>query len=178
MGIVKAYTTRVGEGPLPTELGGAAGEDLRARGQEFGAVTGRPRRCGWFDAVVVRHAARVNGLDGLALTKLDVLDGFDEIPICTAYRCGDRLLTEFPADLRLLESCEPVLERHPGWSAPTRGARDMADLPAQARAYMDRLEAVTGVPIVLASTGAGRDETIVRDRVCADAWFGSGFLPA
>jgi len=176
MGIVKAYTTRVGEGPLPTELTGAAGESLRAKGHEFGAVTGRPRRCGWFDAVVVRHAARVNGLDGMALTKLDVLDGLGEIPVCTAYRCGDRVLTEFPADLRLLAGCEPVLETHPGWSEPTGGARRMDQLPPQARAYVARLEALTGVPVILASTGASRDETIVRDRVRADAWFGADFL--
>ena len=178
LGIVKAYTTRVGEGPLPTELTGAAGEDLRTRGQEFGAVTGRPRRCGWFDAVVVRHAVRVNGIDGLALTKLDVLDGLERIPVCNAYRVGDRVLTDFPADVRHLESCEPVLEWLPGWSRPTRGVTRVEDLPEEARAYIARLEALTGVPALLVSTGPGRDETIIRDGALVRAWFGEAFLSA
>jgi adenylosuccinate synthase len=178
MGIVKAYTTRVGEGPLPTELLGAAGEDLRTRGQEFGAVTGRPRRCGWFDAVVVRHAVRVNGIDGLALTKLDVLDGLDRIPVCNAYRVGGRVLTEFPADVRHLESCEPVLEWMPGWSQPTRGVKRVEDLPAEARAYIARIETLTGVPALLVSTGPGRDETIIREGSQLRAWFGEGFHAA
>lgn len=178
MGIVKAYTTRVGEGPLPTELLGAEGEDLRARGQEFGAVTGRPRRCGWFDAVVVRHAVRVNGIDGLALTKLDVLDGLERVPVCNAYRVGGRVVTEFPADVRHLESCEPVLDWMPGWAQPTRGARRVEDLPAEARAYIARIETLTGVPALLVSTGPGRDETIVRDGAQMRAWFGEGFRAA
>jgi adenylosuccinate synthase len=176
LGIVKAYTTRVGEGPLPTELLGQDGEDLRQRGQEYGAVTGRPRRCGWFDAVVVRHAVRVNGIDGLALTKLDVLDGLQRIPVCNAYRCGDTVLTEFPADLRKLEVCEPVLEWLPGWSQPTCGAKRVEDLPDAARAYIARLEALTGVPVLLVSTGAGRDDTIVRNDPLVTAWFGGGLL--
>src|SRR5437867_1468476 len=119
MGVAKAYTTRVGEGPLPTELTGAMGDRLRESGNEYGAVTGRPRRCGWFDAVAVRYAVLINGLDGLALTKLDVLDGLDRIDICTAYRCGGRTVTDFPSDVRQLAQCEPVYESMPGWTTPT-----------------------------------------------------------
>jgi len=174
IGIAKAYTTRVGEGPFPSELTDAVGTLLREKGQEFGAVTGRPRRCGWFDAVVVRHAARVNGLDALALTKLDVLDGFDEIRICTGYRIDGAVVTEFPADLQRVHRAEPILERMPGWRTPSAGARVFADLPPEARAYIARLEAVTGVPVLLVSTGAGRDDTIVRDDPRATAWFGRG----
>jgi adenylosuccinate synthase len=176
LGIVKAYTTRVGEGPLPTELTGPEGEALRAKGQEFGAVTGRPRRCGWFDAVVVRHAVRVNGIDGLALTKLDVLDGLEQVPVCTGYRVGGTVVHEFPADLRRLERCEPVLEYLPGWTAPTHGVRRMEDLPAEARAYVARLEALCGVPMLLVSTGAGRDETIVGGHPLVKAWFGTELI--
>src|SRR6058998_1721278 len=123
IGVVKAYTTRVGEGPFPTELSGELGNRLRESGSEYGAVTGRPRRCGWFDAVAVRYAARINGLDGLALTKLDVLDGLESIEICTSYRCGGRTLTEFPSDVSQLAACEPVYESMPGWNARTAGAR-------------------------------------------------------
>src|SRR5215510_7012576 len=123
LGVAKAYTTRVGEGPLPTELSGEMGNRLRESGNEYGAVTGRPRRCGWFDAVAVRYAVRINGLDGLALTKLDVLDGLERLEICTAYQCGSRTLREFPSDLGQLAACEPIYESMPGWDTPTRGAR-------------------------------------------------------
>ena len=146
MGVVKAYTTRVGEGPLPTELSGEMGNRLRDSGNEYGAVTGRPRRCGWYDAVAVRYGARINGLDALALTKLDVLDGLDRIDICTAYRCGSRTLTEFPSDIGQLAACEPVYESMPGWSSPTKGVRRFEDLPEAARRYIARLEEVSGVP--------------------------------
>ena len=129
LGVVKAYTTRVGEGPLPTELSGEMGNRLRDSGNEYGAVTGRPRRCGWYDAVAVRYGVRINGLDALALTKLDVLDGLDRIDICTAYRCGSRTLTEFPSDIGQLAACEPVYESMPGWSTPTKGVRRFEDLP-------------------------------------------------
>src|SRR5258706_8759268 len=145
LGVAKAYTTRVGEGPLPTELTGEMGNRLRETGKEFGAVTGRPRRCGWYDAVAVRYAARINGLDGLALTKLDVLDGLDPIDICTAYRCQGRTISEFPSDVGLLAQCEPVYESMPGWSAPTAGVRDFSTLPTAARKYIARLEEVSGV---------------------------------
>jgi adenylosuccinate synthase len=120
LGVAKAYTTRVGEGPLPTELHGELGNRLRESGQEYGASTGRPRRCGWFDAVAVRYAARINGLDALALTKLDVLDDLDTLDICTGYRCGDRVITGFPADLQVLGGCEPVYESMPGWTRRPR----------------------------------------------------------
>ena len=173
LGIAKAYTTRVGEGPFPSELQGADAETLRTRGNEFGAVTGRPRRCGWFDAVQVRHAVRVNGLDALAITKLDVLDGLDRVPVCTAYRAGGDTLTEFPADLRRLQTCTPVTESMPGWRTPTAGIRRSGDLPAEARAYLQRLEDLTGVPVLLVSTGAAREDTAVTNEPLTAAWFGS-----
>jgi adenylosuccinate synthase len=165
LGVVKAYTTRVGEGPLPTELAGDAGNRLRESGNEYGAVTGRPRRCGWYDAVAVRYGVRINGLDALALTKLDVLDGLPEIPICTAYTCGGRRMDEFPSDLGQLAACEPVYETLPGWSQPTKGVRRFADLPDAARRYVARLEAITGVPAAIISTGSDRDDTIVREDI-------------
>lgn len=165
VGVAKAYTTRVGEGPLPTELHGEMGNRLRESGHEYGAVTGRPRRCGWYDAVAVRYAARINGLDALALTKLDVLDGLDQIDICTEYRCGTRTITEFPSDLAQLEKCEPVYESIAGWQAPTRGARRFKDLPEAARRYINRLEEVSGVRAAIISTGSDRDDTIFRDDV-------------
>jgi adenylosuccinate synthase len=169
MGVVKAYTTRVGEGPLPTELTGDMGNRLRDSGNEYGAVTGRPRRCGWYDAVAVRYGVRINGLDALALTKLDVLDGLESIDICTAYRCGGRTLTEFPSDLAQLAACEPVYETMPGWSTPTKGARRFEDLPENARRYVARLEAISGVPAAIVSTGSERADTILRQDVLSRA---------
>jgi len=162
LGVAKAYTTRVGEGPLPTELTGASGDRLRETGQEYGASTGRPRRCGWYDAVAVRYAVRINGLDAIALTKLDVLDGLDDIPVCTAYRVKGEAITELPSDARQLAACEPVYEHLPGWKRPSRGARAFDDLPAEAQRYVARLEEVTGVPVAIVSTGSDRDDTIVR----------------
>ena len=170
LGVVKAYTTRVGEGPLPTELSGPAGERLRETGQEFGAVTGRPRRCGWFDAVAVRYTARVNGLDALALTKLDVLDGIETIEICTGYRINGVVTPDFPSDSVQLAAAEPVYEAWPGWSAPTRGLKRDEDLPEEARRYVARLEELTGVQVAIISTGSGRDDTIVRKGSAAEAW--------
>ncbi len=163
LGVAKAYTTRVGEGPLPTELLGRTGDRLRESGQEYGASTGRPRRCGWYDAVAVRYAVRINGIDALALTKLDVLDDLDEIRVATAYRCRGERLTEFPADLAQLAACEGEYESMPGWSSPTRGLRRYADLPVEAQQYVARLEELTGVPAVLLSTGSDRDDTIHRE---------------
>jgi adenylosuccinate synthase len=165
LGVAKAYTTRVGEGPLPTELFGEMGNRLRESGNEYGAVTGRPRRCGWYDAVAVRYAARINGLDGLALTKLDVLDGLERIDICTAYRCQGRTISEFPSDIGQLAQCEPVYESMPGWSAPTAGVREFNKLPDAARRYIARLEEVSGVRAAIVSTGSERDDTILRDDV-------------
>lgn len=167
MGVVKAYTTRVGAGPLPTELHDDMGDRLRDSGNEYGAVTGRPRRCGWYDAVAVRYGVRVNGLDALALTKLDVLDGLDTISICTAYRCGGRVIDDFPADVAQLAACEPVYESMPGWATPTKGIRRFADLPLNAQRYIARLEEVSGVPAALVSTGSERLDTILRDEVLA-----------
>jgi adenylosuccinate synthase len=171
LGVAKAYTTRVGEGPLPTELSGPLAERLRESGQEYGASTGRPRRCGWYDAVVVRYSARINGLDALALTKLDVLDGLQEVLICTGYRANGTTITEFPADLRMLTGAEPVYETLPGWTAPSRGITEFAQLPAEARRYITRLEDVSGVPCAIISTGSDRTETIVRDDSAVERWF-------
>jgi adenylosuccinate synthase len=168
--VAKAYTTRVGEGPLPTELFGEMAERLRESGHEYGASTGRPRRCGWYDAVVVRYAARINGLDALALTKLDVLDGLDELQICTGYRIAGRTVTEFPADLAAADRREAVYETLPGWKEPTRGARDFDELPEAAQRYVTRLEQVSGLPAAIVSTGSDRDETIIRRGSIADDW--------
>ena len=171
LGVVKAYTTRVGEGPLPTELDGEMGNRLRDSGNEYGAVTGRPRRCGWYDAVAVRYGVRVNGLDGLALTKLDVLDGLPELSVCTAYRCNGATLTEMPGDQAQLAACEPVYETLAGWTKPTAGVRKFEDLPAEARAYVARLEEITGVPAAVVSTGSAREDTIIRKDSVAAKWF-------
>jgi adenylosuccinate synthase len=165
LGVAKAYTTRVGEGPLPTELHGELGERLRETGQEFGASTGRPRRCGWFDAVAVRYAARVNGLDALAITKLDVLDGLDELQVCTAYRCGGERVTEMPGDTAQLARCEAEYETLPGWSGSTRGCTSFDDLPREAQTYIARLEETTGVRAAIISTGSERTETIFREEM-------------
>jgi adenylosuccinate synthase len=170
LGVAKAYTTRVGEGPLPTELTGEMGERLRESGQEYGASTGRPRRCGWYDAVAVRYAARVNGLDALVLTKLDVLDGLESIDVCTAYRCGGQTIRELPGDYAQLAACEPVYETLPGWDAPTRGIRRFADLPAAARRYIAFLEETSGVPAGIISTGSDRQDTIIRDDAIVASW--------
>jgi len=170
IGVAKAYTTRVGEGPLPTELHGELGNRLRESGQEFGAVTGRPRRCGWFDAVAVRYAVRVNGLDALAITKLDVLDGMEELQICTGYRCGGAVLTEFPSEIVQLAACEPVYEPFEGWREPTRGVRRFSQLPRRAQAYISRLEELSGVPAAILSTGSAREDTILREHSIADQW--------
>ncbi|HUP18747.1 MAG TPA: adenylosuccinate synthase [Gemmatimonadota bacterium] len=166
VGVVKAYTTRVGNGPLPTEVPSPLQETLREAGGEYGATTGRPRRCGWFDAVVVRYAARVNSLTELAVTKLDVLDGFDPIRLCVGYRAseadGGGELSEFPAHLPLLDRCEPVYEEHPGWGVRTSDARSWDDLPAGARSYIERIEALVGVPVTLVSVGQGREQILER----------------
>jgi adenylosuccinate synthase len=170
LGVAKAYTTRVGEGPLPTELSGELADRLRESGQEYGASTGRPRRCGWFDAVVVRYSARINGIDALALTKLDVLDGLSEVLICSGYKTSGGTLTEFPADLRCLSGAEPIYERMPGWSTPTRGVTRFEGLPEEARRYVRRLEEVTGVDCAIISTGSDRTETILETGSIVERW--------
>jgi adenylosuccinate synthase len=171
LGIAKAYITRVGAGPLPTEIGGGLEEEIRKRGNEFGATTGRPRRCGWFDAVVTRYAVRVNGFDSLALMKLDVLDGLPEIKICTAYRCDGETLEELPSDADVLERCEPVYETLPGWDAKTAGARDFSELPAAARRYVERLSELLGGEVGMISTGPDRNETVLRPKSAIASWF-------
>ncbi len=170
LGVCKAYTTRVGEGPFPTELTDATGELIRKRGAEFGATTGRPRRTGWFDAVGVRYAARVNGLDAIALTKLDVLDELDPILVCTGYRYGGELLEEFPSDPDVLAECHPVYETLPGWRQTTVGVLDETALPATCRSYVKHLEELVGVPFTLISTGPRRDQTIVRPSTLWKGW--------
>ena len=172
LGVAKAYTTRVGEGPLPTELSGALADRLRESGQEYGASTGRPRRCGWYDAVVVRYSARVNGIDALALTKLDVLDGLPEVKICVGYKTPAGLISEFPADLRLFAAAEPQYETLPGWSEPTRGATKLDALPEGAQRYVRRLEEVSGVRCGIISTGSDRNETIVVKGSTVETWLG------
>ncbi len=164
LGITKAYTTRVGSGPFPTELTDAIGEMLGDRGREFGTVTGRRRRCGWFDAVAVRQAITTAGIDGIALTKLDVLDGFDEIKICTAYRRGGESYDYVPAGTSAQAEIEPVYESAEGWHESTRGARSWADLPATAIKYIRRIEELIGAPVAMLSTSPERDDTVlVRD---------------
>ncbi len=161
LGITKAYTTRVGAGPFPTELFDAVGEQIGTRGKEFGATTGRKRRCGWFDGPALRRAHQINGFTGLCITKLDVLDGLDKIRLCTAYRCDGKMLEAAPSGADALEHCEPVYEDMPGWSESTIGVKDYNRLPANARAYLKRLEEVTGTRIDIISTGADRAETII-----------------
>jgi adenylosuccinate synthase len=160
LGVVKAYTTRVGNGPLPTEAESPHGERLRELGGEFGSATGRPRRCGWFDATVVRYAARVNGLTGLAVTKLDVLDTFAEIPVGVAYRLDDASCEEMPSEVDALGRVKPIYEVLRGWEKPTGAARRLTDLPSGARSYLDRLEALSGVPVRYVSVGTRRDQII------------------
>ncbi len=164
LGIVKAYTTRVGSGPFPTELDDSTGQRLGERGHEFGTVTGRKRRCGWFDAVLVRQSAAVSGVTGIALTKIDVLDGFETVKICTGYRIGDKLFDYLPAHAADQALVEPVYEIFEGWSGTTAGARSWNDLPAQAIKYVRRIEELIRCPVALVSTSPERDDTIlVRD---------------
>jgi len=161
LGIVKAYTTRVGEGPFPTELHDAVGQRLGERGHEFGTVTGRARRCGWFDAALVRQSVALNGISGVALTKLDVLDGFDKLKVCVGYKVGGETLNYFPAGLKAQASLEPVYEELDGWSETTAGARDTRHLPANAIKYVRRIEELIGAPVALLSTSPERDDTIL-----------------
>jgi adenylosuccinate synthase len=161
LGICKAYTTRVGEGPFPTEQKNDVGKMLGERGKEFGVVTGRPRRCGWFDAVLVRQTVRTSGIDGLALTKLDILDGFDEIKVCVAYRLNGREIDYLPAGERAQAEVEPIYETIEGWRDRTAGARSWADLPAQAIKYVRRVEELVGCPVALLSTSPVREDTIL-----------------
>jgi adenylosuccinate synthase len=160
IGVVKAYTTRVGNGPFPTEEIGDVGKELRLVGHEYGATTGRERRCGWFDAVLVRRAAMVNGLTHLAITKMDVMDGFDEIKVCIAYEIDGRRIEQFPSQISALEKVKPVYETLPGWKAPTVGVTEWKALPAKAKQYLERVAGLLDVPIGLISLGPKRHQTV------------------
>jgi adenylosuccinate synthase len=165
LGIVKAYTTRVGSGPFPTEIIGPIGEELRSKGGEFGATTGRPRRCGWLDTVILRHSSRVNGFSGIAITKLDILDGMDKIKICTSYRYKGKLFTEFPKELHIFEKSVPVYKEVKGWGKSTIGIRDFKKLPVQARDYIKLVEDLVNSKVDIISTGQKRNELIIlRDQ--------------
>lgn len=161
IGVAKAYTTRVGQGPFPSELKNEIGDWIRKRGNEYGTTTGRPRRCGWFDAVIVRYAARINGLTGLALMHLDTLSGLDKVQICTAYEVDGKRIEHFPSNLRVLSHCKPVFETLEGWSGDLSQARSLNDLPTNARRYIDRISELIGVPVCLVSVGGRRTETII-----------------
>jgi len=163
LGVLKAYTTRVGEGPLPTELPGKEGDSLREKGQEFGATTGRPRRCGWFDGVVARYAARINGITELAVTKLDVLDHLPTIKVCVGYTYQNKVLKDFPTELRILQNCEPVYEELPGWMTSTEAVSRWEELPENARNYLKFIEDFTGARIKIVSVGSKRNQTIFVD---------------
>ena len=160
MGVYKAYITRVGSGPMPTELLDATGDKMREVGHEYGTTTGRPRRCGWFDAVAGRYVARINGLDSFAVMKLDVLDGFETVKICTGYRAGDQVIDSMPANLEDMKICEPVYEEWPGWLSDTSHAQRWEDLPENARRYLKRIEELLGTRLALVSVGASRGDTI------------------
>jgi len=159
--VAKAYTTRVGEGPFPTELKDEIGEKIRERGGEYGATTGRPRRCGWFDAVVVNHAIRINGVNEITITKLDVLNGFDQLKICTGYRIGGKIYRHFPSNLEMLKSANPIYEAFEGWKTEIRGVRKISDLPRNAKRYLRRIEELIDTKITMVSVGEERNETIV-----------------
>ena len=161
IGVFKAYSTRVGAGPFVTEITGAMGDEMRTLANEFGATTGRARRVGWFDSVVGRYSHRINGYTGLVVAKLDILDNFDEIKLCVAYELDGERVWDFPGSAALLERCKPIYETHPGWHSSTRKLRKLEDLPNGARAYVDRLEELVGVPVDIISTGPHRDQTIM-----------------
>jgi adenylosuccinate synthase len=162
IGVSKAYTTRVGSGPFPTELNDATGERIRERGREFGATTGRPRRCGWLDIPLLRDSIRLNGLTGIALTKMDVLSEFDTLRICTSYQYRGQRVEDVPSQAQVLKECEPVYEDHPGWKAELRDARRFQDLPPRAQDYVRRIEELTATEVALVSVGEKRAETILR----------------
>jgi adenylosuccinate synthase len=161
VGIIKAYSTRVGKGPFPTELHDALGEQIRKTGREYGTVTGRPRRCGWFDAVAVRYSAAISGADELAVMLLDVLSAVDEVSICTAYERDGQRIDHFPSDAFLLERCKPVYETLPGWKVDVSKVRRLADLPVQARRYVGRLQELLDLPVRIISVGPDREQTIM-----------------
>ena len=160
IGVAKAYTTRVGDGPFPTELHDEIGDQIREVGREYGTTTGRPRRVGWFDSVVVRHAKRVSGITGLSLNSIDVLTGLDKVKICTAYKYRGEIIENYPANLDLLAECEPVYEELPGWKEDISHVRDFHELPIEAQHYIERVKQLSEIPLALFSVGPGRDQTI------------------
>lgn len=165
VGVIKAYTTRVGEGPFPTELLDGTGDKMQANGHEFGTTTGRPRRCGWFDAVIARYAVRVSGISDFAIMKLDVLTGFDTLKICVGYRVGEEIIREFPQSQKIFNKSQPVYEEMSGWQEDLTSVRRFEDLPKEAKNYIHRIEQLTGVPATLVSIGPGREQTIVRGEI-------------
>lgn len=165
IGVVKAYTTRVGEGPFPAELKGPEGDAIRERGYEFGTTTGRPRRCGWLDLVILRYAARINGLNGLAVTKLDVLDNLEKIKVCTAYEYQGQVINEFPVSLKVLAECKPVYEEFEGWQSDTSKARKLEELPQNARRYLERICELVKVPLSIVAVGPKREQTIFLEDI-------------
>jgi len=160
IGIAKAYTTRVGEGPFPTELKDELGEKIRQRGGEYGATTGRPRRCGWFDAVVVNHSIRVNGIREIVITKLDVLNDFDTIKICVGYHVGGKVFDHVPSNFEILKNSEPVYEEMRGWKTEIQGVKNFKDLPRNAKRYLKRIQKLIGAKVTMISVGSERDETV------------------
>ncbi|MCX7988815.1 MAG: adenylosuccinate synthase [Thermodesulfovibrio sp.] len=163
IGIVKAYTTRVGEGPFPTEIKDSLGEDIRKKGGEYGATTGRPRRCGWLDLVGLKHAVRVNGFTGIAITKLDILDGIEKIKVCVGYKYRNTILEDFPKELEILQNCTPIYEELPGWKETTAGIKDYENLPKNSQKYLQFIEDSLKVKIQIISTGQKRDEIIIKE---------------
>ncbi len=163
LGVVKAYTTRVGKGPFPTELLDETGDAIRDRGQEYGTTTGRPRRCGWFDAVILRYSVRVNGMTGVAVTRMDTLGGFEKVKICSGYKFGDQIIRDFPASLEDLALCEPIYEELDGWDSDISHIRRYEDLPANAKKYLARIEELCDTRVSMVAVGPKREETIVRD---------------
>lgn len=165
LGVFKAYSTRVGGGPMPTEMHGASGDELREKAHEYGTTTGRPRRVGWFDAVAARYSRQINGFTGIVLTRLDILDGMDDVKICVGYRVGDREVERFPANTALLEECEPIYEKMPGWHEPTASATQIQQLPQNALDYVRRVETLVGCDAQIISTGPSREETIAINQI-------------
>lgn len=165
VGVIKAYTTRVGEGPFPTELLDETGEEMRKNGHEFGTTTGRARRCGWFDAVIARYAVRVSGISDFAVTKLDVLTGFEKLKICVGYQVQDEIIREFPQSQKIFKQCQPVYEEVPGWKEDITQVRRFEDLPQAAKNYIRRIEELSGVPATIVAVGPGREQTIVRGEI-------------
>ena len=162
LGVFKAYITRVGAGPMPTDLRDETGDLLRSCGQEYGTVSGRARNCGWFDAVIARYSTRINGFTGVAITKLDVLDTLPTLKVCTAYKLDGETVDNFPGSISALERCQPVYEEIPGWQTPTTGCRKFEDLPGKARSYIERLEELIGCPVDIISVGSAREDTIQK----------------